>query len=171
MAKVVATLKKRDKRRPMAYVDKTGNVKHFSPRRKKKRFHTILAKKVVGKEALKRRKQAKTILYVKGKKVYETKSGLGKRRKKRGRKKIRRKKTGRKAKSKRCPTFRTTGRVGAAKACISRGKGRTAASKKVFNACVRRLRKSKAGRSWLRKKKIKMAKVKGKRVRRKRKRR
>jgi len=97
--KVVATLKKRDKRRPMAYVDKAGNVKHFSPKRKKKKFHTILAKKVVGKDVLKRRKQAKTILFVKGKKVYETKSGLGKRRKRRGRKKVRRKVKGRRTRA------------------------------------------------------------------------
>jgi hypothetical protein len=66
---VVATLKKRDKKRPMAYVDKRGNVCHFAPRRKS----TILQKGVVSKDLLKRRRgkwsPSKIFLYLKGKKV------------------------------------------------------------------------------------------------------
>lgn len=82
---VVATLKKRDKKRPMAFVDKRGNVRHFSPRRKS----TILAKGVVSKELLKRRRgkwsKNKIILFVKGRKVMSApraKPGRGRRRRK-----------------------------------------------------------------------------------------
>ena len=67
--KTVATLTKRDKKRPMAYVDRHGNVRHFAPRHKS----TILARGVVGKDLLKRRRgkwsRDKIILFVKGRKV------------------------------------------------------------------------------------------------------
>lgn len=82
MAKKVASLKKRDKKKPMAFVDKQGNVKHFSRGKKA----TILEKKVVSKELLKKRKakgKKGILLYVKGKAVYQTARKL------RGRKKSR----------------------------------------------------------------------------------
>ena len=80
----VATLKRRDKKKPLAYVDKQGNVRHFR-RGQKRRQHAILQKAVVGKNLLKQRKALKVIFYVKGKKVMKTKSGLGgRRRRKRG---------------------------------------------------------------------------------------
>jgi hypothetical protein len=77
----VATLKKRDKKKPLSYVDKQGNVRHFR-RGQKKRSHAILQKAVVGKDLLKARKALKIILYVKGKSVMKVKSGLGSRRRK-----------------------------------------------------------------------------------------
>lgn len=67
--KTVATLARRDKKKPMAYVDRQGNVRHFAPRKKS----TILQKKVVGKDLLARRRgkwsKNKVMLFVKGKKV------------------------------------------------------------------------------------------------------
>lgn len=67
--KTVATLTRRDKKKPMAYVDRQGNVRHFAPRKKS----TILQKKVVGKDLLARRRgkwsKNKIILFLKGKKV------------------------------------------------------------------------------------------------------
>jgi len=77
---VVATLKKRDKKKPLSYVDRQGNVRHFR-RGQKKRQHAILQKAVVGKDLLKARKALKIVLFVKGKKVMKVKSGLGGRRK------------------------------------------------------------------------------------------
>jgi hypothetical protein len=79
---VVATLKKRDKKKPLSYVDRQGNVRHFR-RGQKKRQHGVLQKAVVGKDLLKARKALKIILFVKGKKVMKVKSGLGGRRRKR----------------------------------------------------------------------------------------
>jgi hypothetical protein len=78
----VATLKKRDKKKPLSYVDRQGNVRHFR-RGQKKRSHAILQKGVVSKDLLKARKALKIILYVKGRNVMKVKSGLGGRRKKR----------------------------------------------------------------------------------------
>lgn len=81
--RVVATLTKRDKKRPLAYVDRQGNVRHFR-RGQKKAKHAVLAKKVVGKDLLSKRKKMQIILYVKGKRVMQTKSalrGLARRRK------------------------------------------------------------------------------------------
>lgn len=77
---VVATLAKRDKTRPLAYIDKQGNVRHFH-RGQKKGSHKILAKSVVSKDLLKQRKARKVIFYVKGKKVMQVKSALSGRRK------------------------------------------------------------------------------------------
>jgi len=79
---VVATLKKREKSLPLAYVDKQGNVRHFR-RGQKKGKHKILAKKVLSKALLKERKDLKSIFFVKGTKVFKAKSGLGKKRRKR----------------------------------------------------------------------------------------
>jgi len=87
---VVATLKKRDKKKPLAYVDRQGNVRHFR-RGQKKRNHAILARKVVGKDLLKQRKQLKVIFYIKGKKVMKVKSGLGGRRRRKVKRKGKRK--------------------------------------------------------------------------------
>ena len=89
---LVATLKKRDKKKPLSYVDKSGNVRHFR-RGQKKRQHAILQKAVVGKDLLKQRKALKIVLYVKGRKVMKVKSGLGGRRRK-GRKARRRARRG-----------------------------------------------------------------------------
>lgn len=84
---VVATLGKRDKKRPLAYIDRQGNARHFR-RGQKKRQHAVLEKKCVSKELLKARKARKIILYIKGKKVMKVKSALSGR-------KIRRKGRGR----------------------------------------------------------------------------
>lgn len=85
---VVATLGKRDKKRPLAYIDRAGNARHFR-RGQKKRQHAILAKKVVSQELLKARRALKVVLYIKGRKVMKTKSALSnrkiRRRKGRGR--------------------------------------------------------------------------------------
>jgi len=72
---VVAHLDKRDKKKPLAYVDGRGNVRHFR-RGQKKKQHSILAKHCVGKELLKARRDLKIILFVKGKRVMKVKSGL-----------------------------------------------------------------------------------------------
>lgn len=70
---VVATLTKRDKKKPMSYVDRQGNVRHFGRRQKP----TILQKKVVGKDLLARRRgkwsKNKIMLFVKGRKVMSVK--------------------------------------------------------------------------------------------------
>jgi hypothetical protein len=176
--KVVATLKKkRAKNKPFAYVDKQGNVRHatraqFRKKRNKKN-HTILQRKVVSQALLKKRKakgKKGIILFVRGKKVFSTPRKL-KGRKKRKRRKLKRRRKAktrarrrrtRRKKSRRCPKTRRGGGFRSAAACVSRGKGKTLASKKVFNKAVRRLRRSKKGRSFLRKKKIKMARHKGK---------
>lgn len=88
---VVATLSKRDKKRPLAYVDKQGNVRHFR-RGQRKGQHAVLAKKVVGSEMLKRRRgkwsKSKVMLFVKGKKVMSVRRarpGRGRRARRRGR--------------------------------------------------------------------------------------
>lgn len=89
---VVASLPKRDKKRPLAYVDKQGNVRHFR-RGQKKGKHAVLAKKVVSKELLKRRRgkwsKNKIMLFVKGKKVMSVRrarpGGRGRVRRRRGR--------------------------------------------------------------------------------------
>jgi len=82
-------------------------------------------------------------------------------RKKRGRpRKVGRpKKSPRKRRSSRCPTTRKVGTIRAAKACVRAGKGHSIAKKKVYNAAVRRLRRSKAGRRWLRQRSATLAKV------------
>jgi len=77
---VVATLAKRVAGKPMAYVDKKGNVVHFAPKGRKKRVaKSILEKNVVGKDLLKQRKALKIVLFIKGKKVYKAKNGLRRR--------------------------------------------------------------------------------------------
>lgn len=166
--KVVATLTKRDKKRPLAYVDRKGNVRHFR-RGQKKGQHTVLAKNVVGKDVLSKRKKLQIILYIKGKRVMQAKSALRNRaRKAKGGKakgRGRRRRVGRprlparKRKSSRCPTTRKKGTIRAAKRCLMAGKGRTIASRKVYNQAMRRLRRSKAGRAWLRKRGLKRAKT------------
>jgi len=143
---VVATLKKRDKKRPLAYVDKKGSVRHFR-RGQRKRQHAVLAKGIVSKDLLKQRRAMKILLYVRGKKVMKVKSALsGKRRgrKARGRKgKTRRR--GRKARGRKgkkgkryCPKVKKGRRVSkrAALLCLLRkGPGRwTAVHRKAAKA-------------------------------------
>lgn len=78
---VVAHLEKRDKKRPMAYVDRKGNVVHFAPRGGRRKVRkSILERGVVSKELLKARRDLKILLYVKGKKVFKVKNGLKRRR-------------------------------------------------------------------------------------------
>ena len=136
----VASLKKRRKSRPLAVVDKKGNVKDFGPGKKSK----ILQKNVVSKALLKKRKKkgkkGGILLFVKGKSVYSVprKSG-GKRKRKRKSRKARirklRKSRSRKG-SRRCPKTRRGGGFASASRCIARGKGKTLASKKVYNKAV-----------------------------------
>lgn len=76
---VVATLKRRDSKKPLAYVDRVGNVRHFR-RGQRKAQHAILEKAVVSKDLLKQRKALKVIFFVKGNRVMKTKSGLSGRR-------------------------------------------------------------------------------------------
>lgn len=166
--KKVATLKKRLKSKPFAYVDKKGNVRHFSRGKKS----SVLQKKVVGKDLLKKRRakgKKGILLYVKGKNVMSVPrkhKGRKKRKKvRRAKKRGRKKTTARRRKSRRCPKTRKGGGYRSAVACVRRNKGRTIASKKVFNKAVKRLRNSKKGRSFLRKNKIKMKKVKAKKRR------
>lgn len=174
----VATLKKkRTKKKPLCWVDKKGNVRHRKGGRKKGKG-SILEKKVVGKDLLKARKAGKIILFLRGKvgktlSVWKVKNGLKnkkkrkmKKRKARGRKRRGRpRKVGRprlsarKRKSSRCPKTRKAPTVRSAKACIRRGKGRSIAKRKVFNQAVRKLKRSAAGRKWLRENKVKMAKT------------
>jgi hypothetical protein len=169
--KVASITKKRLKTKPLAYVDKKGNVRHFR-RGQKKKSHSILQKKVVSAALLKKRKakgKKGILLFVKGKSVFSVARKL-----RRGKRKKRRKTKGRKRKatrksrirklrkkSRRCPKTRRGGGFRSAAACVSRGKGSSLASKKIYNKAVRKLRKSKKGRSLIRKRKIKMARHKG----------
>jgi len=180
----VATLKKkRTRKKPLCWVDKKGHVRHRKGGRKKGKG-SVLEKNVVGKDLLKDRKAGKIILFLRGKvgkklSVWKVKSGLKskkkrklKRRKakaKKGKKRGRKRKVGRpklaanKKKSSRCPKTRKAPTQRSAKSCIRRGKGKTIAKRKVYNQAVRKLRKSKAGRKWLKDNKIKMAKAPKKR--------
>jgi len=174
--KVAALKTKRPKIKSSCWIDKKGNVRCNKPF--KKGQGSVLVKSAVGKDLVKARKAGKIVLYLKGKRgkllsVWKTKNGVmaGKKRKmkrrkakakKRGRKRKvgRPKLSARKRKSSRCPKTRKAPTVRSAKACISRGKGRTIAARKVFNRAVRKLRKSKVGRKWLKSKGIKkLAKV------------
>jgi len=188
----VATLKKkRPMKKSQCWVDAKGNVRCAKPRKKGK--GTILAKNVVGKDLLKARKQLKILLYLKGKRgktlsVWKVKNGIktkkkkGKKGKKVKRRKAKAKKRGRKRrvgrprlaankkKSSRCPKTRKAPTQRSAKSCIRRGKGKTIAKRKVYNQAVRKLRKSKKGRKWLKDNKIKMAKAPKRKKARRRKR-
>jgi len=177
--KVVATLKKRDKKKPFAYVDKSGHVRHATRaqfiKKRNKSKHTILQRNVVSKALLKKRKAKKPLLiFVRGKKVLTTpakkrrkskkarKRRTLKRRKRRKTKARRRRSKARgRKKSLRCPKTRRGGGFRSAAACVRKGKGTSIAAKKIFNKAVRRLRSSKKGRSLIRRKRIKMARHKG----------
>jgi hypothetical protein len=182
----VASLKKRLKSKPFAYVDKKGNVRHFSRGKKS----SILQKKVVTAAILKKRRakgKKGILLYVKGKNVMSVprkakgrrkkrkkakkRRGIRRSKKRKGRKRGRKRISARKRKSRRCPKTRAGGGFRSASACVRKGKGKTLAKKKVYNKAIRRLRKSKKGRSFLRKGKHTLAKVKGKAVKRKKRRR
>lgn len=178
----VATLKKkRTRKKPLCWVDKKGHVRHRKGGRKKGKG-SVLVKNVVGKDLLKARKAGKIILFLRGKvgktlTVWKVKNGLKskkkrkrkskskkvKRHKTKGKKRGRKRRVGRprlsarKKKSSRCPKTRKAPTQRSAKACIRRGKGKTIAKRKVYNKAVKKLRKSKTGRAWLRKNKIKAA--------------
>lgn len=168
--KVASLTKKRLKSKPLAFVDKKGNVKHFARGKKS----SILEKNVVSKDLLKKRKakgKKGILLFVKGKSVYSVpRKHRGRKRRKKGRRKARRRARVRKLRRKRrrsrkgarrCPKTRRGGGFASAARCVARGKGKTLASKKVYNKAVRTLRRSKKGRSLIRRKKIKMARHKG----------
>lgn len=177
--KVAKITKKRLKSKPLAFVDKTGNVRHFARGKKS----TILEKSVVSKDLLKKRKakgKKGILLFVKGQGVFSVarklRRGKGKKSRSRTARKarLRRRRATTKARrrrSRRCPKTHTSGSHKAAKLCIRAGKGRTIAKRRVFNKAVRRLRASKAGRAWLSKNKVKMAKAPKRKARRSRRRR
>ncbi len=72
-----------------------------------------------------------------------------------------------KKKSSRCPKTQKSRSLRAALLCVRRNKGRTLAAKKVFNQALRRLRKSKTGRSKVRGVKLKKVSRKRRKSRRK----
>jgi hypothetical protein len=183
----VATLKKRLKSKPFAYVDKKGNVRHFARGKRSSQ----LQKKVVGAAILKKRRakgKKGILLYVKGKNVMSVPRKAGgkrkkrkkakkrrgvrrakKRKKRKGRKRGRKRTSARKRKSRRCPKTRTSRSLRAAMACVRAGKGGSIAKKKVYNKAVKRLRKSKKGRAYLKKRRIrKLAKIGRKKARKRR---
>jgi hypothetical protein len=189
MAKKVATLKKkRPKAKALCYIDGSGHVRCRKGGRKKGKG-TILIKNAVSKELVKKRKAGKIGLFLRGKvgktlsvwqgkgwkaalkiKKRKTKKRKTKKRtlKKATKKKGRRRKRGRpklsahKRKGKRCPTFRKAKTIKSAKRCVLAGKRRTSlADRKVYNAAVRRIRRSKGGISWLKTRKITLIKGKG----------
>lgn len=80
--KTVGSLPKRDPKKPLGYVGKNGDAMHFR-RGQKKSQHSVLAKKVVGKDLLKARKAGKIILFLEGRKVKSAPSALRNRGKKR----------------------------------------------------------------------------------------
>ena len=129
--KKVASLKKRLKSKPMAYVDKKGNVRHFSSGRKS----SLLQRNVVSKALLKLRKakgKKGILLFVKGKSVFQTARKLRrKRRKSRTKRKVRRKS---RAKRKTRKTRK------------SARKGKRKAKRKVRRARKSKKRKSKRSR-------------------------
>jgi hypothetical protein len=170
--KKIATLKKkRPKGKPLCYVDGKGNVRCRKPGRKKGKG-SILVKNAVSKDLVKKRKAGKIGLFLKGKvgKTLSVWQGKGwkaalkvkKKRKKRKKAKTKRKKVkrrgrkrkvgrpklaARKRKSSRCPTFRKKKTLRAAYLCVRRGKGKSIAKRKVYNAALRRCRKSKKYRA------------------------
>lgn len=169
MAKKVGRTAKKLPKGCLGFVDKKGKAKCVPMRWKKVRSRR---RQDLGGDVIKKRKGYLYFLKKtrgKGMLMMEAKMNRKGRKRKRGAKKRGRKVKARRVRRrgrkrgrpsrKRCPKFRSARTVRAAKACVSRGKGRTKRSKLVYNAAVRRLRKSKAGKVWCRKNKITLAKV------------
>jgi len=157
MAKKIATLsQKRAKSRPLCYVDSKGHLRCRKGGRSKGKG-SILAKSVVDKKDLQDRKAGRVNLFTRGRvgqritiwkgkglaSLRKGKKRRGKRKAAGGRRKLaRRRKPARRRSSRRCPTFRKKGNLRSALACLSRGKGSTVASKRIYNRALRRLKKS-----------------------------
>ena len=139
--KKVASLKKRLKSKPMAYVDKKGNVRHFSSGRKS----SLLQRNVVSKALLKLRKakgKKGILLFVKGKSVFQTARKLRrKRRKSRTKRKVRRK-----SRAKRKVRRKSRAKRKTRKTRKSARKGKRKAKRKVRRARKSKKRKSKRSR-------------------------